>query len=712
MTLKSIQRIFKFLSLILIVAACAKDEGLVIRKKSFTISEDQLAPVYKANNVPADLQDSYIVVFKDDVAEEEIDGESERMCGNTSAKKERTFKHAVKGFSGRLTAAAIEEFRRNPKVKYIEQNQVVSLVATTQPGATWGLDRIDQANLPLSTNYTYNTTGSTITAYIFDTGVRSDHVEFGGRVTGGFSAIAAEPTPEDGNGHGTHVAGTVGGSTYGVAKAVKIIPVKVLSATGSGTNDGVIAGLDWAVANHTAGVPAVGNMSLGGGGSTALDDAVRRCVADGIVMAVAAGNDNRDVNNILFPTSPARVSEAITVGSTTSTDARSSFSNYGSVVDIFAPGSSITSASISSSTALIINSGTSMASPHVAGAAALYLEYAPGSTTAEVETGLKNAAARGRISGIPTGTTDALLQINFGTTPSLPVPRVPTLSSPANVATNVALAPTLSWAASTGAATYNLEYSTSSSFASGVVAASGITTTSRAISGLANSTVYYWRVSATNTIGTSAWSAVSSFTTVAPLAIPVAPTLSSPANLSTNIAIAPTLSWAAVTTAVSYNLEYSTSSTFASNVTSIPGINTTSRAISGLANNTTYYWRVSATNASGTSAWSAVRSFTTVAPLAIPVAPTLSSPANLATNVTRTPTMSWNAVTGAATYEIQISTTNTFSAVTFGRTGLTARSIRVSPQLGSRTAYFWRVRAVNTAGTGPWSDVRSFTTRQ
>jgi subtilisin family serine protease len=570
--------------------------------------------VYKANNVPADLQDSYIVVFKDDVAEEEIDGESERMCGNTSAKKERTFKHAVKGFSGRLTAAAIEEFRRNPKVKYIEQNQVVSLVATTQPGATWGLDRIDQANLPLSTNYTYNTTGSTITAYIFDTGVRSDHVEFGGRVTGGFSAIAAEPTPEDGNGHGTHVAGTVGGSTYGVAKAVNIIPVKVLSATGSGTNDGVIAGLDWAVANHTAGVPAVGNMSLGGGGSTALDDAVRRCVADGIVMAVAAGNDNRDVNNILFPTSPARVSEAITVGSTTSTDARSSFSNYGSVVDIFAPGSSITSASISSSTALIINSGTSMASPHVAGAAALYLEYAPGSTTAQVETGLKNAAARGRISGIPTGTTDALLQINFGTTPGLPAPSVPTLSSPANVATNVAIAPTLSWAAASAAGTYNLQVSTSNTFATTVIDLTGLAATSRAISGLANNTIYYWRVSATNTIGTSAWSAVSSFTTVAPLAIPVAPTL--------------------------------------------------------------------------------------------------SSPANLATNVTRTPTMSWNTVTGAATYEIQVSTTNTFAAVTFGRTGLTARSIRVSPQLGSRTAYFWRVRAVNTAGTGPWSAVRSFTTRQ
>jgi subtilisin family serine protease len=515
----------------------------------------------------------------------------------------------VKGFSGRLTAAAIEEFRRNPKVKYIEQNQVVTLVAT-QNNATWGLDRIDQANLPLSTNYTYNTTGSTITAYIFDTGVRSDHVEFGGRVTGGFSAITLEPTPEDGNGHGTHVAGTVGGSTYGVAKAVKIVPVKVLSATGSGTNAGVIAGLDWAVLNHEAGVPAVGNMSLGGGASTALDAAVRRCITDGIVMAVAAGNSNVNASN----SSPARVAEAITVGSTTSLDARSSFSNYGPIVDIFAPGSSITSAWHTSSTILNTISGTSMASPHVAGAAALFLEYAPGSTTAQVETGLKNAAARGRISGIPTGTTDALLQINFGTTPSLPAPSVPTLSSPANLATNVAIAPTFSWTAASAAGTYNLQVSTSNTFATTVINLTGLTTTSRAISGLANSTIYYWRVSATNT--------------------------------------------------------------------------------------------------TGTSAWSAVRSFTTAAPLAAPTAPTLRSPAANATNVSRTPALSWNAATRATTYEVQVSTSNTFATITFGRTGLTARNVTVSPQLGSRVVHYWRVRAANASGPGPWSAVRSFTTRQ
>ncbi len=609
MTLTTINRFFKFLSLTLLLAACAKEDSLEIRKKNFLISEDQLAPVYKKNNVPADLQDSYIVVFKDDVAEAEIDGESERMCGNSSAKKERTFKHAVKGFSGRLTATAIEEFRRNPKVKYIEQDQIMSAVVDQTP-ATWGLDRINQPNLQLDNKYSYTTNGSTVDVYIFDTGIKLDHVEFTGRIVlPGFDAFSLTNNGNDLNGHGTHVAGTVAGTIYGVAKGAKLIPVRVLDALGSGSTTGVIAGLDWAVQNHTTN-RAVGNMSLGGGTSTAMDDAVRRCITDGIVMAVAAGNSNRNVSTA----SPARVQQAITVGSTDINDAKSSFSNFGTLVDIHAPGRNITSAWFTSSAALNTISGTSMAAPHVAGAAALYLEYRPGSTPAQVETALKQFAAVGRITGLPSGTVNNLLQINFGTVPPLPAPGVPTLSSPANLATNVALAPTLSWAASTAAATYNLEYSTSSSFASGVVAASGITTTSRAISGLANSTIYYWRVSATNT--------------------------------------------------------------------------------------------------TSTSAWSAIRSFTTAAPLAVPAAPTLRSPAANATNVSRTPALSWNAATRATTYEIQVSTDANFSVITFGRTGLTARNVTVSAQLGSRVVYYWRVRAANVSGPGPWSAVRSFTTRQ
>jgi subtilisin family serine protease len=217
MTVHPYSLLARLLVMTVFVAACSKDKQETVEptsKKNLLLSEDHLAPVFKKNDVPADLQDSYIVVFNDDVPESEIDGESTRMCGSAKSSKEHTYKYAVKGFSTRLTATAIEEFRRNPKVKYIEQNQEVSIVAT-QNGATWGLDRVDQENLPLSTTYTYNTNGSTVTAYIFDTGVRTLHAEFGTRVIQGFSAVSTEATTEDGNGHGTHVAGTVGGTVYG-----------------------------------------------------------------------------------------------------------------------------------------------------------------------------------------------------------------------------------------------------------------------------------------------------------------------------------------------------------------------------------------------------------------------------------------------------------------------------------------------------------------
>lgn len=616
MTVHPYSLLARLLVMTVFVAACSKDKQETVEptsKKNLLLSEDHLAPVFKKNAVPADLQDSYIVVFNDDVPESEIDGESTRMCGSAKSSKEHTYKYAVKGFSTRLTATAIEEFRRNPKVKYIEQNQEVSIVAT-QNGATWGLDRVDQENLPLSTTYTYNTNGSTVTAYIFDTGVRTLHAEFGTRVIQGFSAVSTEATTEDGNGHGTHVAGTVGGTVYGIAKGVTIVPVKVLSATGSGTNAGVIAGLDWAVSHHASGVKAVGNMSLGGGASTALDDAVRRCVTDGIVMVVAAGNSNVDA----ITSSPARVTQAITVGASTNTDARSSFSNYGSVVDIFAPGSSITSAWFTSNTAINTISGTSMASPHVAGAAALFLEYAPTSTPAQVEAGLKQFGAVGRLSGIPSGTTNNLLQINFGTVPALPAPGVPSLSSPAANATNISIAPTLSWLASTAASTYNLQVSTSSNLDAGPYVANltGLTATSRALSGLSNSTIYYWRVSATNSVGTSAWSATRSFTTVAPPGVPTAPALSSPANNATNVSRTPRLSWGTSTNATTYDVEVANNSSFAAGTVVFTRTGLTARNVTvspALGALTTYYWRVRGKNSAGVAgAWSTFRTFRTL----------------------------------------------------------------------------------------------------
>jgi subtilisin family serine protease len=320
----------------------------------------------------------------------------------------RFFEHALQGYSICLPEAAAEALSEEPNVDLVEQEQVFTPVAT-QSGATWGIDRIDQRNLPLSTTYTYNFTGAGVHAYIIDTGIRATHHDFGGRVSSqGFTAINDGNGTNDCHGHGTHVSGTVGSSTYGVAKGVTLHAVRVLDCTGSGSTSGVIAGVDWVTQNHAS--LAVANMSLGGGVSTALDTAVNNSISSGVTYAVAAGNSNANACN----GSPARVAAALTVGSTTMSDARSSFSNFGSCVDLFAPGSSITSTWNTSDTATNTISGTSMATPHVTGVAALYLHQFGFQAPSAVAQAINNNATTGVVGNPGSGSPNRLLYSLFG----------------------------------------------------------------------------------------------------------------------------------------------------------------------------------------------------------------------------------------------------------------------------------------------------------
>jgi subtilisin family serine protease len=359
---------------------------------------------HQGRNIP----NSYIVVLDQDpsgAAGDVVQAATDAdlvILSTTSGRVTQVYAHAINGFAAEMTEADALALSRDPRVRFVEEDSIMEIV-TTQSNATWGIDRIDQAARPLSGTYTYTSTGSGVNAYIIDTGIRVTHTQFGSRASVAFDAVGDGRNGIDCNGHGTHVSGTVGGSTYGVAKAVRLFAVRVLNCSGSGTTSGVIAGVDWVTAHHIS--PAVANMSLGGGVSSSLDTAVANSIASGVTYAIAAGNSNTNANT----SSPARVGTAITVGASTINDARSSFSNFGSVVDIFAPGSSITSAWSTSNTATNTISGTSMATPHVTGVAARFLQNNRTASPATVRNAIVNAASLNRLTGIPSGTSNRLL---------------------------------------------------------------------------------------------------------------------------------------------------------------------------------------------------------------------------------------------------------------------------------------------------------------
>jgi subtilisin family serine protease len=371
-----------------------------------------MASEYRSVDRP--IPGKYIVVLKEDALqgpgrsgqapgmEKAVENAAVDLAARFSLDVERVYGNALPGFAVSASPKAIERLLRDPRVAYVEEDGYVELSAT-QSNATWGLDRVDQRDLPLNGSYVYNYLGTYVRAYVIDSGIRASHQDFGGRVLAGATAINDGRGTDDCNGHGTHVAGTIGGATWGIAKGVRLVPVRVFGCTGGSSNSTIISGIDWVTKNHVK--PAVANMSLGGPASTSIDDATKNLNNAGVTVVVAAGNDNADACNY----SPARVSVAITVGSTTSSDYRSSFSNYGSCVNIFAPGSSIKSAWITSDTSTNTISGTSMAAPHVAGAAVLVLAADNSLSPSSVRSAIYNKATTGRLYSIGSGSPNRLL---------------------------------------------------------------------------------------------------------------------------------------------------------------------------------------------------------------------------------------------------------------------------------------------------------------
>jgi subtilisin family serine protease len=370
----------------LALAACSDGQSPTASSRPV---RQEPAPVVMAGANGIDGQ--YLVVLKPGVG-------PRRLAEVNDLQPEQVYTAALNGFSAHLTQGQVNALKYNPDVAYIEQDQVYT-INTTQSGATWGIDRIDQRARPLSGTYTYTTTASNVTAYIIDTGIQANHPQFGGRAAAVYDALGG--TGADCNGHGTHVAGTIGSSTYGIAKGVKLRAVRVLDCSGSGSTSGIVAALDWVRLNAVK--PAVANMSLGGGFSSSLNTAATNLAGSGVFLAVAAGNESQDACNV----SPASASGTLTVAASTSTDARASYSNYGGCVDVYAPGSSITSTWINSGTNTI--SGTSMASPHAAGVAALYKGAFGDAASSTVVSWIINNSTANVITGNPAGTPNRLL---------------------------------------------------------------------------------------------------------------------------------------------------------------------------------------------------------------------------------------------------------------------------------------------------------------
>ena len=603
----------------------------------------------------------------------------------------RTFSKAVRAAVVTATPAEAKALASSPQVATVEIDALMSISATQQP-APWGLDRLDQRSLPLSGSYTSANAGSGVQAYVVDSGVLSSHADFGGRVVAGWSAISDGRGAGDCNGHGTHVAGTIGGKTYGVAKSTTIVPVRVFGCTGSGYTSDVVAGLDWVAGHHAAGMPAVVNLSLGGSASSTVDAALQGVINDGVTAVVAAGNSGADA----CTASPARLPAALTVAASDASDRQASFSNFGNCVDLYAPGVSIKSDWYTSTTSTASMSGTSMAAPHAAGAAALLLSQQPALTPAQVAAKINGAATAGAVSSASAGTPNRLL---YAAATSVPAPRAP--SAPTNVkATAGVTSASLSWTKGSdgGAALTGQSIAVYSGTQKvGSVAVSASVTTAK-VTGLSAGKAYAFTVTAANKIGSSLAS-VKSNTVTATAATVKAP--SAPTNVKATAGVtSASLSWTkgsdggAALTGQSIAV-YSGTQKVGSVAVSA---SVTTAKVTGLSAGKAYAFTVTAANKIGSSLAS-VKSNTVTATAATVKAP--SAPTNVkATAGSRSASLSW--IKGNSGGSALISQTITAYSGTrkVGSVKISgsATSVRITG-LSAWKAYAFTVTATNKIGS-------------